>query len=63
MEPIDLFEITHNMRMKSLPSVARTWQPVTWFACAIQAPERPGRLSWCYVGGKRLGPRIGAEEF
>lgn len=32
------------MKLKSFPSVTRTWQPVTWFAYATQAPERPRRL-------------------
>jgi len=37
------------MQLKSFASLARTWQPVTWFAFAIQAPERPRRLTGCYV--------------
>ncbi len=38
---------TPNMQLKSLPSVVRTWQPVTDIAIAISAPERPRRLTGC----------------
>jgi len=34
-----------NMQLKSLPAVVRSRQPVTWPASAIQAPERPHRLT------------------
>jgi len=37
----------HNMQLKSLPSVVRTWQPVIKFAGANSLPERPRRLTGC----------------
>ena len=37
----------------------RTWQPVTWLAFATQAPERPRRLTRCYVHVEIL--RFGSE--
>ncbi len=41
----------HNIQLKSVVAslLLRTWQPVTWLACATQAPERPRRLTRCYV--------------
>ena len=49
---------TLNMQLKSLPAVVRTWQPVTATAAArlayaTQAPERPSRLTGCYVAHQR----------
>jgi len=38
-----------NIKLKSFASLTRTWQPVTALACATAAPERPGRLTWCYA--------------
>jgi hypothetical protein len=39
------------MQLKSVVAtlLLRTWQPVTWLAYATQAPERPRRLTRCYV--------------
>lgn len=40
---------------RSIPSANWTWHPVTQLVCATAAdvseqPERPGRLTWFYVG-------------
>jgi hypothetical protein len=49
-------EETHNMQLKSLVAslLLRTWQPVTWLACATQAPERPRRLTGCYASSRGI---------
>ena len=41
-----------NIQLKYAPFGRRTWQPVTSLAGASAAPERPRRLTWCYMASR-----------